>query len=184
MEIKALAICGSLRKDSYNRKLLALAKKIVADMDMECAELDLKKLDIPMYDGDIQEKGLPKSVLAAKKEIENCDLLLIASPEYNNSVSGVLKNLIDWASRGNNSFDGKVAAIFGASMGQFGTVRGQLHLRQILAYLNVLIVAQPQVYVWSCDKAFNSDGTLIDAKTADLLKQLIAGSVALVKCKK
>jgi chromate reductase len=184
MEIKALAICGSLRKDSYNKKLLENAIKIAKDLGVDASEIDLKKLDLPIYDGDIEAKGLPKSVQELKKAIEACDLLLIASPEYNNSISGALKNAIDWASRGKNSFDGKVAAIFGASIGQFGTVRGQLHLRQILAYLNVLIVAQPQVYVWNCDKAFKKDGTLIDEKTTDLLKKLIADSLDLAKCRK
>jgi chromate reductase len=159
MKIKALAICGSLRKDSFNRKLLGIAKKLAEELNLDVEEVDLKKLDIPIYDGDIQAKGLPASIQKLKKAIEKSDILLIASPEYNNSISGVLKNAIDWASRGNNSFDNKIAAIFGASIGQFGTVRGQAHLRQSLEYLNVLIPPQPQFYLGNCDSAFNADNS-------------------------
>lgn len=173
-QLKALAISGSLRQDSYNRKALQVAKKIASDLGAEVQELDLKELNLPIYDKDIQDQGMPESVRKLKKEIENSDILIIASPEYNYSVSGALKNALDWASRGDkNSFNGKVAVIFGVSTGGFGTLRGQAHLRQILAALNVFILPQPQVLISRAPEAFNSDGSFADPKIFEMLKTLI-----------
>src|SRR3989338_10591742 len=138
--LKVLAISGSLRSESYNRKALQVAKEIAIDLGAEVTELDLRELDLPIYDKDIQDQGLPESVRKLKKTVESTDVLMIASPEYNYSVSGALKNAIDWASRGGNSLNGKVAAVFGASTGRFGALRGQFQLRQILASVNVLIL--------------------------------------------
>ena len=99
--------------------------------------------------------------------------MLIASPEYNHSITGALKNAIDWLSRGGNSLDGKVAAVFGASSGLFGTARGQIHVRQILAVLNVLVIPHPLIYIRQAGEAFQPDGSLTDPKTAEQLKRLV-----------
>ena len=172
--LKVLAISGSLRSDSYNRKALQIAVRIAIDLGAEVTELDLRELDLPIYDKDIQDQGLPESVQKLKKIVESTDILLIASPEYNYSVSGALKNAIDWASRGEkNSLGGKMAIILGASTGGFGTLRGQFHLRQILASVNVLILPQPQVLISRAEEAFRPDGSLADAKTMETLKTLI-----------
>lgn len=113
--LKVLAISGSLRRDSCNRKALQIAKKIAADWGAEISELDLKTMNLPIYDGDIEAQGMPEAVQKLKAAVEATDVLLIASPEYNHSISGALKNAIDWLSRGENSLDGKLTAIFGAS---------------------------------------------------------------------
>jgi chromate reductase len=145
--IKVLAISGSLRNDSLNRKALQIAKQIASMAGAAVEEADLKTLALPIYDGDIEAAGVPEPVARLNGMVQAADLLLIASPEYNRSFTGALKNAIDWLSRGHNVLDGKVAAIFGASPGPFGTVNGQNHLRQVLAALNVLVIPQPQVTI-------------------------------------
>lgn len=179
--IKVVGFSGSLRRDSYNRKLLQVAKKFAREYNAEVKEADLKELNLPIYDQDIEDESFPKSVLKLKKMAEEADVLLIASPEYNRSVSGALKNAIDWLSRGQNSLDGKIAAIFGVSDGMFGTVRGQLHLRQILAALNVFILPQPEVYVRFGAKAFDEKGNLVDEKTYERLKSLVFKTIDFAK---
>ena len=108
-----------------------------------------------------------------KAAVEAADVLLLASPEYNYSISGALKNAIDWLSRGKNSLDGKVAAVFGASSGIYGTARGQIAVRQILAALNVIVIPQPFVYIGTAADAYNPDGFFKNPKTAELLKRLV-----------
>ena len=171
--IKVVAILGSLRLNSYNRKALRVAERFASDAGASVEEVDLKILNLPLYDGDIETIGLPDCVQKLKSLVESADVLLIASPEYNHSISGALKNAIDWLSRGKNSLDGKVAAIFGASTGLYGTLRGQAHLRQILVALNVTLASQPQVFIRLAKEAFNIDGTLLDAKLHNQLKILI-----------
>lgn len=172
-QLKVLGISGSLRRDSYNRKALQVAKRFAADAGAEVSEADLKELALPIYDGDIEAQGLPDSVVRLKAAVAAADLLLIASPEYNHSITGALKNAIDWLSRQGNSLDGKVAAVFGASTGVFGTARGQYHLRQTLAALNVTVIPQPQVYIGRAAEAFQPDGGFQNPKTAALLQRLI-----------
>lgn len=181
MTVKVLAVSGSLRSGSYNRKALQVAKSIAAGPGAEVKEIDLRELNIPIYDGDFQESGLASEpIKMLKSSIEWADLLIIASPEYNYGVSGALKNAIDWASRGNNSLEGKWAAIFGASVGILGTVRGQFQLRQILMALNVFVMPQPHVLIRSAQEAFNDDGSFKDIKTHEQLKKLIQGAIELV----
>ena len=172
-KLRVLGISGSLRRDSYNRKALQIAKRFAAEAGAEVTESDLKELALPIYDGDIEAQGLPESVLRLKAAVEAADVLLIASPEYNHSISGALKNAIDWLSRQKNSLDGKVAAVFGASTGVFGTARGQYHLRQTLAALNVLVITAPQIYIGTAADAFDAAGSFKNPKTAELLQRLV-----------
>ena len=171
--LRVLAISGSLRKDSFNRKALQIAKQFAAEAGTEVEEADLKKLALPVYDGDVEAEGLPEQVVRFKAMVENADVLVIATPEYNRSIPGGLKNAIDWLSRGRNSLDGKVAAIFGASSGPFGTILSQGHLRHVLAALNVLVIPQPQVYIRNGAEAYNPDGSFKNPKAGELLKQLV-----------
>ena len=180
-QIHVLGISGSLRTDSYNRKVLRIAKRTAEELGAEVSEVDLRELAMPVYDADIQAKGFPESVLKFKRAVESADVLLIASPEYNASVSGALKNAIDWASRGTNSFDGKVAAIFGASPSALGTVRSQLHLRHILADVNVLVVPKPNVFIHSAQDAFDSSGALKNEGTHTRLKEVVARAIELAR---
>ncbi|MGD1043731.1 MAG: NADPH-dependent FMN reductase [Bacteroidota bacterium] len=177
--LNILAIAGSLRSESFNRKVLQIAKQIAVELNTNVVELDLKTLNLPMLDEDLRANRFPESVQKLKDAIASADVLLIATPEYNHSIPGVLKNAIDWASDKTNPFEGKVAAIFGASSGIFGTLRAQLHLRQVLAALNVELVPQPQVFIRSAQSAFMPDGSLIDQKIKQQLHKLIEATFIL-----
>ena len=126
-----------------------------------------------MYDQDIEEAGMPANVVAFKKMVEQADILIIASPEYNYSITGALHNAIDWLSRGGNSLNNKTVAMMGASPGPFGTVRGQNDLRQVLSALNVQFLSQPQMLLRSAAQAFAQDDSLVDPKGQEVLEQLI-----------
>ena len=182
--LNILAISGSLRTESFNRKALQIAKKIASEFDVNIYEIDLKRLALPVFDADLRTDGFPDSVLKLKQAVEAADVLLIATPEYNHSIPGPLKNAIDWASDKTNPFSGKVAAIFGASTGIFGTLRSQLQLRQVLASLNVELLPQPQVYIRSADEAFLPDGSLVEYKIMKQLHLLIEATLKLAQRKK
>ena len=161
--IRVLGISGSLRQASWNSIALKAAQKLApAGMTIEICEIR----DIPFYDGDVEAAGMPASVAAFREKVRAADALLIASPEYNSSVSGVLKNAIDWAGRPpNQPLDGKPIAIFGASPGVTGTIRGQAHLRQILANVNGLVLVQPVVAIGNAAQRFDADGNITDEAT-------------------
>lgn len=177
MSLRALTISGSLREDSWNRKALRIASAIATNAGLSVVEADLKTLALPVYDGDLEVNGLPASVQRFKKLVDEADLFIIASPEYNGSIPGGLKNAIDWATRGGNSFAGKVAAVFGASEGMNGTIRMQPHLRQLLSNLDVLVVPQPVVLIRSAQNAFAPDGSFVDQKLHAQLKKLVERSI-------
>jgi chromate reductase len=172
-QLNILAVSGSLRTESFNRKALQIAKKIASEFGADVREIDLKTLALPVFDEDLRAHGFPESVVTLKQAIESADILLIATPEHNHSIPGPLKNAIDWASDKTNPFSGKAAAIFGASTGLFGTLRSQLHLRQVLTALDVELVSQPQVFIRSANEAFLPDGSLVDSKLMDQLHVLI-----------
>jgi chromate reductase len=183
-QLNVLAIAGSLRKESFNRKALQVAKKNASDLSAIVHEIDLKTLDLPVFNADLREHGFPASVVTLKHEIESADVLLIATPEYNHSIPGPLKNAIDWASDKTNPFSGKVAAIFGASIGLFGTLRAQLQLRQVLAALNVELLPQPQVFIRSAGEAFLPDGSLADPQLVKQLRLLVERTIKRAHFKK
>lgn len=143
--ITVAAVPGSLRRGSYNRAALTAAAGLAPD-GMEVAVHGLE--GIPLYDADLErEHGFPATVAALRETVAAADALLIATPEYNFSVPGVLKNAVDWLSRGPDSpLDDKPAAILGAG-GRFGTLRAQLHLREVLLHNRVDLVASPQVAI-------------------------------------
>lgn len=174
-------MCGSLRRDSYNRQLLAAAKKIVVENGGEVEEIDFNEFVLPFYNQDIQDAGMPDIVTRLKTKVETADILMIVSPEYNYSIPAVIKNAIDWLSREKNSLSEKVAIICGASDGPYGTLRGQFQLRQVLMSLNVLIIPQPQLMLRFAEKAFNTDGSLVDQKTQATLAKLITKTMELAR---
>jgi chromate reductase len=182
--IHALAISGSVRVDSYNRKALAIAISIASELGLKVTQLDLNTLDLPFFNEDLRKDGFPDSVKHLKAAITSADVLLVATPEYNHSIPGILKNVIDWASDKTNPFSGKTAAIFGASNGLNGTLRAQLHLRQILTALDVEMVAQPQVFIRLAQEAFLQDGSFADPRIYKQLHLLIEKTEALVRRKK
>ncbi len=173
-----LIINGSLRKESFNRKLaLAAQEALPASVASELFELH----SIPLYDGDVEAAGLPQSVVTFREKIRAADGVLIAMPEYNFSISGVLKNAIDWASRPpDQPFDKKPVAIMGASVGIFGTIRGQAHLRQVFLFLNSYVMGRPEFLLGQNVQKFDAAGKLTDEKSRELLGKFVEAVVAWV----
>lgn len=171
--MKVLAIAGSLREKSYNRGLVRAARTL-APAGMEIIEADIS--DIPLYNGDDDGDTQPAPVLALAEKVKEADALLFATPEYNYSIPGVLKNAIDWMSRvPGGIFAGKPAAIMGASMGGMGTSRSQYHLRQVLVFLDVHPLNKPEVIVSAAHEKCDDNGDLQDEKTREMIgKQLEA----------
>jgi chromate reductase len=178
-EIKILGIVGSLRKASYNHFALKAARELVP----EGAVLNLIELHgIPVFNQD-DELALPASVVEFKRQILAADAILFATPEYNYSVPGALKNAIDWASRpyGKSAWTGKPAALMGATPGSLGTARAQYHLRQILVAFGMPVVSQPEVMIANAAQRFDPDGRLTDAPTLEHIRKLLVALTQLVK---
>jgi chromate reductase len=165
-----LGFSGSLRKGSYNTALLrAAADLLPAGMTLEIFDLS----PLPMFNPDF-EKPFPKPVDNFRSRLAQADALLIATPEYNSSVSGALKNALDWASRPpKQPLIGKPVAIMGVSTGSFGTVRAQLQLRQILTHVGALTLNKPEVLVARAEQAFDNEGHLIDPTACGFLRDLL-----------
>jgi len=170
-KLKILGFAGSLRVGSYNKALLRAATNLLP----ENATLEIFDLGgIPPFNQDL-EMDMPPKVKDFKTKIREADAILIATPEYNYSVPGVLKNAIDFASRpyGDNPFDGKPVAIMSASIGMLGGARAQYHLRQIFVFLNMHPVNGPEVIVTFAQNKFDANGKLVDENTNKFLKQLL-----------
>lgn len=168
--IRVLGISGSLRRDSYNTALLRAAAQLMpSGMSLEIFDLS----PLPMYNKDF-EKPFPEAVVAFRTKLAQADALLIATPEYNGSISATLKNAIDWASRSPKPpLQGKPSAIIGASTGNFGTLRAQLHLRQILTHVGALTLGKPEVLVGHAGQVFDEQGHLADPTTCGFLHDLV-----------
>ena len=157
---RILALCGSLRTGSINLKLLTIAAEEARKLGAEVDLVDLKKLVLPLYDGDEEEKGVPAPVAELRERMGKARGLLIASPEYNSSIPGALKNAIDWVSRPpERLFQDKWAAMMGAAPGVFGTARMQPHLRQVLSSVGMHVLPA-QVHLPRMMEAFTEDGRL------------------------
>jgi len=172
-----LGIAGSLRRASYNRGLIRTAIE-VAPAGTKVVPFDLA--NIPMYNGDVEADGDPPPVADFKRAIAAADALLVATPEYNHCVPGVLKNAIDWASRParRSVLTGKPVAIMGASTGGGATARAQAHLRDGLAYTNGLVLPLPEVLVGHALDKFDDEGDLIDGATRDEVRDLLVSLAA------
>lgn len=175
-QIRILGIAGSLRQQSYNRGALRAATELVP----EEATIEIFELDgIPVYNQD-EEQNPHEKVIEFKRKIREADAVLFVTPEYNYSIPGVLKNAIDWASRpyGDNSFDGKPAAIMGASVGAIATARAQYDLRKMMVFLNMFPINQPEVMIGNAAERFDENGNLTDEKTRDIIRQQLENLVA------
>jgi chromate reductase len=168
--LRVLGISGSLRKASYNTALLrAAAELLPPGMTLETFDLS----PLPIFNQDI-EKPFPEAVAEFRARLAQADALLIATCEYNSSVSGALKNAIDWASRPPRPpLKAKPVAMIGASTGNFGTLRSQLHLRQILTHVAALPLGKPEVLVARAEEAFDVEGRLVDAAARGFLQELL-----------
>lgn len=169
--IKVLGISGSLRKDSLNTAALRAAIELApADVEIEIADIS----DLPLYNDDVREQGYPPSVQRLREQVHAADALLFATPEYNYSIPGVLKNAIDWVSRPPaQPFAGKPAAIMGASPGAIGTARAQYHLRQVGVFLDLHFLNKPEVMIGSAGTRFGANGHLTDTATREHVQKLL-----------
>jgi chromate reductase, NAD(P)H dehydrogenase (quinone) len=178
-KVHILGFAGSLRKQSYNRAILAAALEMVPD-DASLEIFDLE--GIPPFNQDLELQP-PDKVKEFKTRIRAADAILIATPEYNYSIPGVLKNAIDWASRpyGDNAFNGKPVAVMGASIGTLGTARAQYDLRRSFVFLNMLPLNQPEVMVSFAQDKVDSSGRLTDEKTRKRIRELFESLIAWTK---
>jgi len=178
-KIKIFAFAGSLRKNSYNKALLRNALELLPEnIEMEIFDLE----GIPLYNPDLDPQTIAP-VMEFKAGIKAADAIMIATPEYNYSMPGVLKNAIDWASRpfGDNSFDNKPLAIIGASTSMIATARAQYHLRQSCVFLNMHPLNKPEVMLGTAHEKIDGNGVLNDDKTKELIKSMFANLVILIK---
>ena len=178
MSARILVLAGSARSGSLNKKLARVAAAAVRAAGTEATLIDLADYPMPLYDGDLEAmEGVPASARKLKDLFIAHQGLLIVSPENNASVSALLKNTLDWISRQDGSesglipYQGKVAALAGASPGALGGLRGLTHLRAILQTLNVLVLSE-QIALARAHEAFNEDGSLKDAKQQAALAAL------------
>lgn len=159
--LSVLGIAGSLRAGSYNRRLLRAAQQLAPE-GTKITIFDLH--DVPLYDRDVEAAGDPEGVNALKDAIRAADAVLIATPEYQHSMPGVLKNALDWASRppSDPPLRHKPVAIVGATPGRYGTARAQVDVRKVLAYNAALVLQRPEVMVAHAGDAFDDEGALVD----------------------
>lgn len=175
---KILAFAGSTRTDSFNKKLVKIAATGAMEGGADVTVIDLRDFAMPLYDGDLeQQQGLPSNAQKLKDLMLSHQGFLISAPEYNSSISAVLKNTIDWVSRpaaGEEPlacFKGKVAGIMSTSPGGLGGLRGLVHVRAILENISVLVIPD-QIAVSKAHEVFNADGTLKDKKQEDQIKRI------------
>jgi chromate reductase len=169
---RIVAFAGSLRQASYNRALIRAARELAPEgMDIEPIEIG----GLPFYNADLEAKGDPPSVAAYKGALEAADGVLIATPEYNDSIPGVLGNAMDWGSRlpGRSPFIGKPVALMGASPSQIGTARAQHHLRQILSHIHARALPPPELLVSKAHERFGKNLHLNDETTRKVLAELL-----------
>jgi chromate reductase len=178
-KVDVFGICGSLRRASYNGGLLRAAKALAPEgMTIDIGDISA----IPLYNGDVEQQGFPKSVQDFRERIRAADGLLIATPEYNYSVPGVLKNAIDWASRPpQQPLVDKPVAIMGATPGGFGTTRSQHHLRQVFVGVGASVLPRPEVMVPGAGGKFDDKGNLSDEATKKFIADLLAAFAVWVR---
>jgi chromate reductase len=171
-QLDIVGICGSLRAGSLNRRLLTLAGEVMGDgMKLEIADYG----DIPLFNSDVLDKGMPASVAALRERIRKADGVLVVSPEYNFSIPGVLKNAIDWVSRGDDQpFANKPVAIMSATGGPLGGARMQYDLRKVMLFMNTLTLVKPEVFVGMAHTKFGPDGKCTDELTRKFATEQMA----------
>lgn len=178
-QLKIGVFVGSLRQDSYNKRLAAAVEKLApSELSFQHIRID----DLPLYNQDF-DGNYPPNAQRLKDEIKAVDGLLFVTPEYNRSVPGVLKNAIDIASRpyGESAFAGKPAGVLGCSIGSIGSALAQQHLRNMLAYLDVPTLGQPEVFIHFTDGLISPDGSIGNADTKAFLQSFVDSYVAWVR---
>jgi len=170
--VRVLGIAGSLRAGSYNRALLRAAQE-EAPLGMEIQLYEIAS--IPLYNADVEARGDPEPVLAFKAAIRAAEALLVATPEYNHGVPGVLKNAVDWASRPHRTspLDCKPVAIMGATAGRGSTFQAQAQLREAFVYTGSCTLTQPELSLSRAGAAFDDAGRLTDPDARSALRELL-----------
>ena len=179
---KIIAFAGSIREGSYNKKLVKLAAESGRSAGAVVTTIDLRDLPLPLFDEDLETaNGLPENAKKLKALLRGHDGFLISSPEYNSSITGVLKNAVDWASRAENDdepplacFRGKIASIISASPGALGGLRGLVHLRAILGNIGVIVLPD-SISISAAHEAFDESGKLKDERKAKQLAKITDG---------
>jgi chromate reductase len=169
---RIVAFAGSLRRKSFNRALITAAQQLApAGLTIDTIEIG----DLPFYNADVEAQGDPPSVAAFKSAIQGADGLLIATPEYNDGLPGVLTNALDWGSRlpGRAPLAGKPVALMGASPSQVGTARAQLHLRQVLSHVHARVLPPPELLIARAHERFDKELHLVDESTRKVLGDLL-----------
>jgi chromate reductase len=170
-KLDIVGICGSLRRDSFNRKALLTAKEMMpVGMDMEVVEIG----DLPIYNFDIQQVGFPPDATRLYERIKAADGVFVATPEHNASMPAALKNVIDWMSRYRPTpFDKKPCAVISASPGPLGGGRVQYDFRRSMAFVNALVMIQPEVFIAQAPSKFDDSGRFTDEVGRNFLSQLL-----------
>lgn len=183
---KVLAFAGSIRSESVNEKLLQLACHLAIPQGISVTHLRLAEYPLPIFDEDLERQEFPENAVRLKELFKQHDSLLLACPEYNSSITPLLKNVIDWVSRPSGdatpleAFRGKTACLLSASPGGLGGLRGLRHVREILSNIQVLVVPQ-QFALSSAANAFDSQGSLIDANQQNSLQQCVTNFLTTVR---
>ncbi|AMB88106.1 FMN reductase [Pseudomonas agarici] len=183
--IKILAFSGSVRRASLNVKLLNLAVAATLEHGAQVTHIDLRKFPLPIYDGDLEaESGVPENAQTLRELLLTHDGLLIASPEYNGSVTALLKNTLDWCSRPANGVDGlapfrgKAVGLMSASLSPFGGLRGIIDLRGIMAKLGAIVLSE-DVALPTAQNAFDSQDAFVDVNVGRLVHQFTSNLIGL-----
>lgn len=185
---KIAVIVGSTREGSFNRKLGDLAIRALEAQGAKVTHVDLAQFDLPLYSAALEADNFPADAERLKTLFVEQDGLLFVTPEYNGSITPLLKNAIDWASRPTGSeslvalaaYRGKVSAVMSASLSPFGGIRAATHLRQILSTVQSLVIPE-QVLIPAAHTAFDEDGNLVDALPASLIEMTAARMVAVTR---
>jgi len=181
---RILAFAGSSRKNSFNRQLISLAARFAEAAGADVTLIDLADYELPLFNEDLEAEGVPENAAKLKDLFVSHDGLLISAPEYNSSITPLLKNTIDWVSRADDNygllagFQGKTAALLSASPGGWGGMRGLVHLRDILGNIGVTLLPQ-EAAIAKAQKAFGESGQLIDEGNSQRVRQVAAGLVEL-----
>ena len=178
-KLRILGISGSLRKGSFNTSALRAAMELCPDE----AEIEICEIgQLPLFDQDF-ETDLPAAVSDFKEKVAAADAIIFSTPEYNYSVPGVLKNAIDCGSRpyGKSAWDGKPAAIMGASGGAIGTARAQYDLRKMMVFLNMFPINKPEVMIGNAGEKFDKSSALTDEGTRKIIAQMLDALIAWTK---